>query len=42
MQRVALGVGRSGKDSIDHMPGAHDDLANAVAGAAAIFRMPNF
>jgi hypothetical protein len=26
-------VGRSGKDSIDHRPGAHDDLANAAAGA---------
>jgi hypothetical protein len=25
---------RSGKDSIDHSPGGHDDLANAVAGAA--------
>jgi hypothetical protein len=25
---------RSGKDSIDHAPGQHDDLANAVAGAA--------
>lgn len=24
---------RSGRDSIDHPPGAHDDLANAVAGA---------
>jgi hypothetical protein len=24
---------RSGKDSIDHIPGGHDDLANAVAGA---------
>jgi hypothetical protein len=24
---------RSGKDSIDHPPGQHDDLANAVAGA---------
>ena len=24
---------RGGKDSIDHAPGAHDDLANAVAGA---------
>jgi hypothetical protein len=23
---------RSGKDSIDHAPGGHDDLANAVAG----------
>jgi hypothetical protein len=27
-------VSRSGKDSIDHGPGGHDDLANAVAGAA--------
>jgi hypothetical protein len=26
-------VGRSGKDSIDHAPGGHDDLANAAAGA---------
>ena len=26
------GVARSGKDSIDHGPGSHDDLANAVAG----------
>ncbi|MDL0429584.1 hypothetical protein QPM17_00465 [Marinobacter sp. TBZ242] len=25
---------RGGRDSIDHAPGAHDDLANAVAGAA--------
>jgi hypothetical protein len=25
-------VGRGGRDSIDHPPGAHDDLANAVAG----------
>jgi hypothetical protein len=24
---------RSGKNSIDHAPGAHDDLANAAAGA---------
>jgi hypothetical protein len=24
---------RSGKDSIDHSPGGHDDIANAVAGA---------
>jgi hypothetical protein len=30
-QRV-LG-GRGGRDSIDHAPGAHDDIANAVAGA---------
>jgi len=26
-------VSRSGKDSIDHTPGGHDDLANAAAGA---------
>jgi hypothetical protein len=25
---------RSGKDSIDHGPGGHDDLANSVAGVA--------
>jgi hypothetical protein len=24
---------RGGKDNIDHAPGAHDDVANAVAGA---------
>ena len=24
---------RSGKDSIDHAPGAHDDIANTLAGA---------
>jgi hypothetical protein len=27
---------RAGRDSIDHAPGGHDDLANAVAGLAAI------
>jgi len=27
-------VSRAGKDSIDHGPGGHDDLANAAAGAA--------
>ncbi len=27
---------RGGKDSIDHAPGAHDDLANAVAGALVL------
>ncbi|MBI4605859.1 MAG: hypothetical protein HY721_28165 [Planctomycetes bacterium] len=26
--------GSSGRDRVDHVPGAHDDLANAVAGAA--------
>lgn len=28
-------VARGGKDSIDHAPGAHDDVANAVAGVVA-------
>ena len=32
-------TGRGGRDSIDHAPGAHDDLANAVAGAAAHLAM---
>jgi len=27
---------RGGRDSIDHCPGAHDDLANAAAGALVI------
>jgi hypothetical protein len=27
---------RGGRDSIDHAPGSHDDLANAVAGAAVL------
>lgn len=31
-------VGRSGKDSIDHGPGQHDDVANAVAGALVSVR----
>lgn len=30
-------TGRSGRDTIDHPPGAHDDLANAVAGAVVLF-----
>jgi hypothetical protein len=25
-------VSRAGRDSIDHAPGAHDDIANAVSG----------
>jgi hypothetical protein len=29
-------VARGGKDSIDHAPNAHDDLANAVAGALVL------
>ena len=27
---------RGGRDSIDHPPGAHDDIANAMAGAIAM------
>lgn len=34
-------VARSGKDSIDHAPGAHDDLANAVCGALALASAAN-
>ena len=30
---------RSGKDSIDHGPGGHDDLCNAVAGAADLLSL---
>jgi len=29
-------TGRSGKDSVDHPPGLHDDIANAVAGACVL------
>ena len=37
MQLVGLErrTARGGRDSIDHAPGAHDDIANAVAGLAA-------
>jgi hypothetical protein len=31
---------RSGKDSIDHPPGGHDDLINAVAGALVACKVP--
>ncbi|WP_370319227.1 hypothetical protein [Oricola sp.] len=31
-------VARGGKESIDHAPGGHDDLANAVAGAIDLTR----
>jgi hypothetical protein len=31
---------RGGRDSIDHPPGAHDDLANAVAGVVAALAAP--
>jgi hypothetical protein len=33
---------RSGKDSIDHAPGAHDGVANAVAGAlVTVYKEPH-
>jgi len=40
LRRQLLGLerrtGRSGRDTIDHARGAHDDLANAAAGALAL------
>ena len=33
-------VARGGKDSIDHAPGAHDDVANAAAGALVLGGVP--
>src|SRR5256886_13850139 len=33
---------RGGRDSIDHAPGAHDDVANAVAGLAATAKRGSF
>jgi hypothetical protein len=38
-RRTARGTGR---DSIDHPPGAHDDLANAVAGACVVAAKPSY
>jgi hypothetical protein len=34
--RLERRTARSGKDAIDHPPGAHDDLANAAAGAVVL------
>jgi hypothetical protein len=31
---------RSGKDTVDHAPGSHDDVANSVAGAAGLANAP--
>lgn len=33
-------TGRTGRDMIDHPPGGHDDLANAVAGLVATVKKP--
>jgi hypothetical protein len=38
-RRTARGTGR---DIVDHSPGAHDDVANAVAGAALLARTPSY
>jgi hypothetical protein len=35
-------VSRAGKDSIDHGPGGHDDVANAVAGSADVVAKPGY
>jgi hypothetical protein len=31
---------RGGRDTIDHAPGGHDDLANVVAGVAVVATRP--
>jgi hypothetical protein len=33
---------RGGRDSIDHAPGGHDDLANVVAGVASLLVKPRY
>jgi hypothetical protein len=42
VQRQLIGLerrtSRSGRDSIDHAPGAHDDRANAIAGAVTAMK----
>ena len=35
-------VTRAGKDSIDHGPNGHDDVANCVAGVATSLRFPSY
>ena len=36
--RLERRTARSGKDSVDHQPGGHDDVANCVAGALVLAR----
>ncbi|MBX3350113.1 MAG: hypothetical protein KF747_15415 [Nitrospira sp.] len=36
LQQLERHTARSGKDSIDHVPGGHDDLANACCGVLAM------
>ena len=40
LQALERRTGRSGRDMIDHPPGGHDDLANAVAGLVASIKRP--
>lgn len=40
LTRLERRTGRTGKDSIDHPPGTHDDLANAAAGALVLVSQP--
>jgi hypothetical protein len=40
LQGLERRCARGGKDSIDHAPGARDDVANAVAGAVVLVAMP--
>jgi len=40
LQALERRTGRSGRDLIDHPPGGHDDLANAVAGLVATVKAP--
>ena len=35
-------VTRAGKDSIDHAPNGHDDVANCVAGVAAVLHSSSY
>jgi hypothetical protein len=35
-------VTRAGKDSIDHAPNGHDDVANCVAGVAAVLHSRSY
>ena len=42
MSSLERKTARGGKDSIDHPPGGHDDLANVVAGVIAQCKKPKF
>ena len=40
LQGLERRTSRAGRDSIDHPPGSHDDVANAVAGAIGCSNEP--